>query len=216
MTTRRLATLPAVCAAAFLALLAGVLWWKWIGASDSALNASLGPHRTPLLLTVFLWLTALGAIPTTMAVCITTTALLWVARLSGLILPLWIAFVGGQVTSWTLKDLVGRTRPEFLEIATAASASFPSGHSMSAMVVYGFLAFVLARHGPPGRLAVFAPLALAVLVLLVGFSRMFLSVHFVSDVIGGFLAGGFWLLVAITLSLARVPPRDLPPRGQTG
>lgn len=205
MTTRRLAALLGVCAAAFLALLVGVMWWKWIGVLDSALNAFLGPHRTPLLLTVFLWLTALGAMPTSAAVCVTTTALLWVARLSGLILPLWIAFIGGQATSWTVKHLVGRTRPEFLEIASAASASFPSGHSMSAMVVYGFLAFVLARHGPPGRLSVTAPLALAVLILMVGFSRIFLSVHFVSDVIGGFLAGGFWLLVGIALSLARQP-----------
>jgi undecaprenyl-diphosphatase len=209
VTARRLGTLLLACVLAFLALLAGVLWWKWIGTSDSALNASLGPHRTPLLLTVFLWLTALGALPTSAAVCVTTTALLWVARLSGLILPLWIAFIGGQATSWTVKHLVGRTRPEFLEIATATSASFPSGHSMSAMVVYGFLAFVVARHTPPGRLAVVAPFGLAVLILLVGFSRIFLSVHFVSDVIGGFLVGGFWLLIGVSLSLARIPRTSL-------
>jgi membrane-associated phospholipid phosphatase len=216
MTTRRLATLLAVCALAFLALLAGVLWWRWIDISDLAFNAFLGPHRTSLLLAGFLWLTALGAKPAIVAACIATTGLLWVARLSALILPLWISFLGSEATSWSLKHLVGRARPQFLEVASATSPSFPSGHSIAAMAVYGFLAFVLARHGPQGKLSIMAPLALAALILLIGFSRIFLSVHFVSDVIGGFLIGGCWLLVAIALSLARAPFRDVPPRGQSG
>lgn len=216
MTARRLATLLAACALVFLALLAGVLWWNWIGDSDSTVNTSLGPHRTPLMLAVFLWLTALGANPAVTAVCIATSGLLWVARLSGLVLPLWIAHLGGAATSWSFKYLAGRARPEFLDVASATSPSFPSGHSMSAMAVYGFLAFVLARHGPQGKLSVMAPLALAALILLIGFSRIYLSVHYASDVIGGFLVGGFWLLIAIALSLARVPPRDIPPRGHSG
>lgn len=205
MMPRRLAILLTVCALTFLALLVGVLWWRWIDALDLAINAFLGPHRTPLLLNGFLWLTALGAKPAIMAACIAMTGLLWVARLSALVLPLWIASLGSEATSWSLKLLVGRARPQFLEIASATSPSFPSGHSIAAMAVYGFLAFVLARHGPQGRLSVVAPLALAVLILLIGFSRMFLSVHFASDVIGGFLVGGFWLMIAIALSLARLP-----------
>jgi membrane-associated phospholipid phosphatase len=200
MTGRALGPLLVVSAMAFIALLAGVLWWPWIAAADAGINAFFGAHRTAPVLAVFLWLTALGANPTAVAVCLTATALLWVARLAVLIVPLWIAFLGGQATSWSVKLLVGRTRPEFLEVATAASPSFPSGHSMSAMAVYGFLAFVLARHGPAGPLSIAAPLALAVLIVLIGFSRMFLSLHYASDVAGGFLIGGFWLMVAIALS----------------
>jgi len=203
VTAPRLAPLLAVVALAFLVLLAAVLWWPWIAAADATVNASLAAHRTPGLLALFLWLTALGANPAALAVCVTTTAMLWVARLAALIVPLWVAFLGGQATSWSVKLLVGRTRPEFLDIATASSPSFPSGHSMSAITVYGFLAFVVARYGPQGWISVAAPLALAVLVLLIGFSRIFLSLHFASDVAGGFLAGGFWLLVAIGLSQRR-------------
>jgi len=136
----------AVCALAFLALLVGLLSWPWIAAADAALNASFGPYRTPALLAVFLWLTALGANPAIVAVCVTASAMLWVARLPGLIPALWTAFLGAEATGWSVKFLVDRTRPEFLDVATAASPSFPSGHSMSAMAVYGFLAFVLGEY----------------------------------------------------------------------
>jgi membrane-associated phospholipid phosphatase len=215
VTRRRHATLLIVCAGLFLALLAGVLWWEWIGASDLAVNAAFAPYRKPMLLQAFLWLTTLGGNPAVAAVCLTATGLLWVARLPRLVPALWTAFLGGQLTSWTVKFLVGRPRPEFLEIASAASPSFPSGHSISAMSVYGFLAVVMARHGPGGPISLVGPVALAGLVLLIGFSRMFLSVHYASDVLGGFLVGGFWLIVAIMLSGHRGTHRtaDLQVRG---
>jgi hypothetical protein len=113
MKAPRLATLLVVCALAFLALLAGLLWWQWIPGADTTINAFFGPYRTPAPLTVFLWLTALGANPAIVAVCVTATGLLWVARLPGLILPLWTAFLGGEATSWSLKFLVARARPDF-------------------------------------------------------------------------------------------------------
>ncbi|MCW5736454.1 MAG: phosphatase PAP2 family protein [Enhydrobacter sp.] len=182
------------------ALVAGVQWWPWIAVVDARINDFFAAYRSQPFLAGFVWLTAFGANPTVVAVCATTSALLWVARLPGLMLPLWIAFLGAQATGWSLKFLVGRTRPAFLEVASAISPSFPSGHSLGSIVVYGFLAFVLARHGPRGTLAIAAPAMLVALVLLIGFSRMFLSVHYASDVLGGFLVGGLWLLVAIALS----------------
>jgi membrane-associated phospholipid phosphatase len=200
MSVPRLTKLMLVCAVAFFGLSAAVMEWTWIAAADSAVNASFGPRRVEPLLSVFLWVTALGASPAIAAVCLISSALLWIARLSRLIAPLWIAWLGGQATSWSMKFLVARLRPAFLDVATAISPSFPSAHSMSAMVVYGFLAFLVARHGPPGWLSFLVPTALALLILTVGFSRMFLSLHYASDVLGGFLVGGFWLLSAIALS----------------
>jgi membrane-associated phospholipid phosphatase len=189
-----LAMLFIVC---LIALAAGVLWWPRIAEADVSINNFFAPYRVRPFLAGFMWLTAVGANPTVVAVCVTMTGLLWVARLSGLILPLWIAFAGGEATSWSLKYLVGRTRPPFLEVASATSPSFPSGHSMSSMVVYGFAAFVLTSRGPRRRTGVAAAVALALLILLIGFSRVFLSLHFASDVLGGFLVGGFWLLMGI-------------------
>lgn len=203
MKDRRLQTLLLASALAFLALTAGVVLWSWIAVADSAINASLGAYRAEPFLTIFLWVTALGASPTAFVVCATTACLLWVARLPHLVLPLWVVFLGGLVTSWSTKLLVGRVRPTFLDIATASSPSFPSGHSMSAMAVYGFLAFVVLRHGPPGRLSFWMAVSFAGTIVLVGFSRMFLSLHYASDVLGGFLVGGFWLTIGIALARRR-------------
>jgi len=189
-----------VLAVGLTGLLAGVLWSPWIAEADARINGFFGPYRAEPLLTGFIWLTAFGANPTVLAVCATTSGLLWVARLPGLVLPLWIAFLGAQATGWSLKFLVGRARPAFLEVASATSSSFPSGHSVGSIVVYGFLAFVLARHGPGGTLAIVGPAMLVVLIILIGFSRMFLSLHYASDVLGGFLVGSLWLLTAIALS----------------
>ena len=203
MSASRLTAPMLACAIAFFALSAVVLGWPWIAAADSAVNASFGAWRVELLLSLFLWLTALGASPAIVAVCLMATALLRIARLPRCIAPLWIAWLGGEATAWSMKFLVARLRPDFLDVASAVSPSFPSAHSMSAMVVYGFLAFLVARHGPPGRLSLLVPAALALLILAVGFSRMFLSLHYASDVLGGFLVGGFWLLWAIARSSPR-------------
>lgn len=199
----RLHILLLASALAFLALTAGVVFWARIAVTDSAINAFLGSLRAEPFLTLFLWVTALGASPTAFVVCATTACLLWVGRLPHLLLPLWVVFLGGLATSWSVKLLVGRVRPTFLDIATASSPSFPSGHSMSAMAVYGFLAFIILRHGPPGRASFWMALSFASMIVLVGFSRMFLSLHYASDVLGGFLVGGFWLMVGIALARRR-------------
>lgn len=196
----RAAALAMLLIVGLTALMACVLWWPWISEFDARINGLLGAYRAQPLLSGFIWLTAFGANPTILAVCATTSGLLWVARLSGLVLPMWIAFLGAQATGWSLKVLVGRTRPAFIDVVGATSPSFPSGHSIGSIAVYGFLAFLLARHGPGGALAIVAPAMLGVLIVLVGFSRMFLSLHYASDVLGGFLVGGLWLLAAIALS----------------
>src|SRR6185369_6546 len=90
------------CAIAFFAWSAAVLGWPWIAAADSAVNASFGAWRVELLLSLFLWLTALGASPAIVAVCLMATALLRIARLPRCIAPLWIAWLGGEATSWSM------------------------------------------------------------------------------------------------------------------
>jgi undecaprenyl-diphosphatase len=75
--------------------------------------------------------------------------------------------------------------------------SFPSGHAMMSMIGYGMLTyFVLIRV--QNRWARFAiVIAAAILIFLIGFSRIYLGVHFFSDVVAGFAAGGLWLITCI-------------------
>lgn len=111
-----------------------------------------------------------------------------------------------------LKVLFQRPRPDlFSEIVAPRSYSFPSGHSMVAAAVYGMTAIVIARLRPGLRplLYVTAPF----LVLFIGISRVFLGVHWPTDVLAGFAAGGL-VLVAGKLALGRVDVPQLTARAR--
>jgi undecaprenyl-diphosphatase len=167
---------------------------------DSAVSAFLAPWRQGWPLVVFLWLTGLGTGATLLAVMATATALLASYRRVRLILPLWVTFLGTEAVTWGAKYIIDRTRPTFLTIATAASPAFPSAHSAGSLAVYGFLAYLVAREAPPGRAPAVIALAAGALILAIGFSRIFLTVHFLSDVVGGYLVAGEWLLVGCAAS----------------
>lgn len=104
-----------------------------------------------------------------------------------------VTVVGGQVLSTVAKQAVGRERPLLPHpVAHAVSASFPSGHSLGAVVGVGALLLVglpyARRSLRPGLIALGV-----LLVLAIGFSRLGLGVHYLSDVVGGYLLGAAWL-----------------------
>jgi membrane-associated phospholipid phosphatase len=113
-----------------------------------------------------------------------------------------LAFGGAEVLSYALKLGFRRNRPYFTDpLATESTFSFPSGHSTVSLAVYGALAVVIVRRvSRPVRLPSLA--AAAVLVGAIGFSRMYLGVHFLTDVLAGFAAGAAWLAACVvTLDL---------------
>jgi membrane-associated phospholipid phosphatase len=117
-----------------------------------------------------------------------------------LTLAAWLVVVlGGEVLNLLLKDLFARPRPSFEHpLVVDTSYSFPSGQAMESVVVYGMLAyFVVLTSRAWGKRAVSVGGA-ALIVLLIGFSRVYLGAHYVSDVVGGFAAGGAWLSAVIT------------------
>jgi len=113
---------------------------------------------------------------------------------------LWVTCLGALATTSIGKFVIGRHRPEMTIDVTVVSSSFPSGHATAAMAAYGFIAYAIARVLPSVRERFEVAYWTAVLVLFVGFSRIFLGVHYVTDVVGGFLVGGFWLLIGFTLA----------------
>jgi membrane-associated phospholipid phosphatase len=114
------------------------------------------------------------------------------------VLGLASAGIGAALLNNLLKVVFHRGRPIFAtEFITRPSWSFPSGHAMDSMAGYGFLAFLLIQQTRDDARRKAIALAAAVLILLVGFSRIYLGVHYPSDVIGGYLAGGIWLIACI-------------------
>ena len=112
----------------------------------------------------------------------------------------WIAaFAGGGMLEKWLKILVHRTRPVFnTSIPDEQSLSFPSGHSMMCLIGVGMVVYVLTIPGQVSgiRRSILIGVA-ASFVLSVGISRVYLSAHFPSDVIGGFAAGAGWIAICL-------------------
>jgi undecaprenyl-diphosphatase len=103
---------------------------------------------------------------------------------------------GGMVVSELLKDIFQRPRPEIVpHIAYAANSSFPSGHSMMSALTYLTLAALLARSQERRRLKAYFLLLAALLTFLVGVSRVYLGVHWPTDVLAGWMAGATWAML---------------------
>lgn len=172
---------------------------------DAEASAWLAPYRFRWLLAAFLWLTTLGIGAALIGVVVAATGLLWMdGRRTKLILPLWIAFAGAQASVWISK-LRDRACPAGLPRwrRSRGLAVLPErahnrrGCDARLRRLRGGQRFF--DPAPPPRSRVCA----AVLVALIGFSRVFLGVHFATDVVGGILVGGAWLLAGIALARQR-------------
>ena len=151
-------------------------------------------RATDPLTDLFDVITFLGNFVTLLAVTVVAVAILWRRRERTDALFVAMAFVGAQVLSNGMKLGFRRDRPFFPDpLATESTFSFPSGHALVSLAVYGAIALVLARRlSTNGRRALLFA-GVAVLVLAIGFSRLYLGVHFLSDVLAGFAAGIAWL-----------------------
>src|SRR5580698_1733173 len=103
---------------------------------------------------------------------------------------------GGMVVSVLLKYVFQRSRPEIVpHVAYAAGASFPSGHSMMSALTYLTLAALLARSQERKRLKAFFFLLAVLITSMVGASRVYLGVHWPTDVLAGWMAGAIWAML---------------------
>ena len=166
---------------------------------DVSLANAIHANVTPEATSAFLFITTFGS----QVVWVLTIALslYYVWRRQWLSLVIWlVALGGGELLNYLLKQFFARARPVFDNpIVVERFFSFPSGHSMLSMITYGMLAyFVLLRvKNRATRLLVIASATL--MVLMVGLSRIYLGVHYLSDVLAGFAAGGMWLFTCISV-----------------
>ncbi|MCM3732875.1 phosphatase PAP2 family protein [Fictibacillus nanhaiensis] len=107
-----------------------------------------------------------------------------------------IAVAGGGLLNLGLKHWFGRIRPEN-SLIVEQGFSYPSGHAMGSLIYYGFLGYLLVRSQRGKSIKVSLSMAFIALILLIGFSRIYLGVHYPSDVLAGFSAGTVWLLLCI-------------------
>lgn len=194
-----------VIAALYLAALFGGLVEELLEADelvrfDEWINQRIAPIRTDGMITLFIWITNLAGSAALVAVALATTGLLWAHGRWSVIAPLWLTILGSQLTTIAGKYVLVRHRPEFVTEVVAVTPSFPSGHTTSALAVYGFITYIIVRDLTTTRQRFEIIYWTVVLICLIGFSRMLLGVHYASDVAAGFLVGGFWLLLGFAVA----------------
>lgn len=123
-----------------------------------------------------------------------------------------VAVGGGQIISSLLKLGIDRPRPDIVShLMNESSRSFPSGHAMMSAVTYLTLGSLLARIVPQRRLKIYFLSVAVLLTVMVGVSRVFLGVHWPSDVLGGWCAGFAWALVCWLIARWWLRQRDEAP-----
>ena len=121
--------------------------------------------------------------------------------------------IGGFAVNYFMKLSFHRVRPEHPLIERLQNFSFPSGHATSAFIFYGLVTYLVWKTNVPKLYKYIAGFILILLSLLIGFSRVYLRVHYPSDVLGGFCIGFAWLLLTVWLMehLKKQSDRELNP-----
>lgn len=172
-----------------------------LGTLDANVGTWLHAHASPALTSLMLACSAVGAPGTVLTIALVAAALLlWRGQRDAALL-LVLAVPGGLLLNLIVKLIVHRARPVFDDpILTLTTYSFPSGHAAGSTQLFGALAVIVAWQLRTWRLRVLALSAAASIVALICFSRIYLGVHFLSDVAAGVLESVAWLgacLVAI-------------------
>ena len=181
-----------------LANLAEEVLEQEVFAVDEAILLWINQHTTPAFDQAMLTVTRLGdpdiVVPLT---CIGFIWLWW--RWRWRIAAIFaITCGGGAVLSTGFKLLFAKARPAlWSQLITETSYSFPSGHALGSMVLYGFSAYLLAQRWPVQKWVIYGVAAL--LIGSIGFSRIYLGVHWPSDVVAGYAIGFLWLSLCIGL-----------------
>ncbi|HAF15608.1 MAG TPA: hypothetical protein DHU55_06650 [Blastocatellia bacterium] len=167
--------------------------------ADARLSMWLHTHNSHLWTTVLWIVTSLHSTAAVSCIAVVIGLYLIWRRRPYWLAALWLSVFGGMLLNKLLKYGFHRARPHFNDpILTLTSYSFPSGHTMMATVLYGVLAaYVVAKTRNIYR-RLLVVLTASFLIALVGFSRIYLGAHYLSDVLGAIAEGLAWLSLCLT------------------
>jgi undecaprenyl-diphosphatase len=161
---------------------------------DDAVLTWMGAHQVHWMQRGVLEITALGEGSVVIVLTLALALMLAIDRHRYAAFLLIIAAYGGLILNPALKHIFNRPRPHiFVWGATVASTSFPSGHAMNAAVLYLTIAFIITRLEIRWWARILTLLAAVVIIALICLSRLYLGVHYPTDVIGGLIMGIAWV-----------------------
>lgn len=152
----------------------------------------IGPHW---LAEAMRDITALGSVSVLGGVTLAACGFLWLQGKHWVVVYVLAAVLGATAVSFSLKAFYDRARPDLFPHGNEVfSASFPSGHSTMSAATYLTLGVLLARYQEKRSLRIYLVVIAVLVALVVGFSRMYLSVHWPTDVLAGWTLGAAWAL----------------------
>jgi undecaprenyl-diphosphatase len=157
-----------------------------------------GNFRNPFLDSSMVVVTYLGAAKIVFLMAMLSSLALIKLKKYNYLALLWLSILGQELLIRLIKNLIARPRPEILEhLISSDGGSFPSGHSATAAVFYGLIGYILLRELKSQRAKFITGIILSVVILSVGISRIYLGVHWPTDVLGGYFIAFLWLALII-------------------
>lgn len=164
---------------------------------DQRVIETIRLYASPAMDTFMIFITELGS--KLMLGLLLMISMIWLNRKNQWgMLFYFITVAGGGLLNLSLKNFFERERPTINRIIEADGFSFPSGHSMGSMTYYGFLIYLVIRSKFHPLSKIGLATFFSIIILLIGMSRIYLGVHYPTDVIAGYMAGGFWLILCIS------------------
>jgi len=167
-------------------------------AFDENIRHQIYEYRNPLLNGLFIAITYMGNWQTITVLAVVLLALPKTRKNIGV--PFAVISLSSTVTYKLVKEFFQRPRPELdVRLITQGGYSFPSGHSMNCMVCFGILIYLIQRYCPNKKAANILTVLLMFLIFGIGFSRIYVGVHFPTDVLGGWSLGMAFLMGSILI-----------------
>lgn len=163
---------------------------------DITITNFIYSFRSPQMTYVMLFITSLGGAFFLFILSIITILYIATKRRKDAIIYSIILYTG-VILNIIVKQIVQRPRPHHLPLIREDSFSFPSGHAMNSFVFYAAFSYFILRETKNTKIAIVISIVSVLLVLCIGLSRIYLGVHYPSDVVAGYIAGFIWFISAI-------------------
>jgi len=181
----------------------------WLGNMDQSIVGTIHGHASPLTTQMMLALTFIGSIRIVVPVVAVVALWRWLKHCPKEAFLILVAVGGSAALNIGLKLYFHRQRPDVpWALSQEHGFSFPSGHSAAAITLYGILAYLAMQQFRSGVARAAIVMAAAVLILGIGVSRVYLGVHYPSDVASGYLAGLIWLSAIVGSDLVLRRPKS--------
>ncbi|EJQ53547.1 Uncharacterized protein BWINRASL_01172 [Bacillus mycoides] len=189
-----------MCIVLLFVLFSIIAWRVHVGGvtmMDTYVQGMVKGLQTESSLTFFSYFTKLGSEIGIITTLVISLLVFWKKRYYAAMIVYPVGILVTHLVNKGIKEIAKRDRPSLNEALDALGYSFPSGHAMLSIMTFGFLTYIIAANlkSIAGKCGI--TISMGILIILIGLSRVILNVHYPTDILAGYCAGGILLIIAI-------------------